>query len=332
MGAKIQDGPVTRGFDSYFGFHHSAKMETVIKDDKVIDEIPTIKMLKLLGAKAYQYIAEESQSEQPFFLYLALNSPHSPVVPSEKWQGKSGLGKYGDFVMETDHVVGRVIDALEEYDIAENTLLFVTSDNGCSYPAAKGKQLESEFGHYPSAQYRGSKSDIWEGGHRIPFFARWPGKIEPNTINDELICLNNLMATCAEITGSEIPENAGEDSFSILPLLLEEKISSKQNVVVHHSINGKFSIRKGNWKLELCPGSGGWTNPKDKKALENGLPEIQLYNLEKDAEEMTNVYEKYPEIVNDLTLELESIVAKGRSTKGKSQKNDVDVDIYKKEI
>lgn len=329
IGSKIEDGPITRGFDHYLGFHHSAKMETVIKDDKVIAEIPTIRILELLGDKASEYIANESKNEKPFFLYLALNSPHSPVVPSEKWQGKSGIGKYGDFVMETDHVVGRVIDALEEYGISENTLLFVTSDNGCSYPAAKGKKLEDEFGHFPSAQYRGSKSDIWEGGHRIPFFARWPGKIEANTINNELISLNNLMATCVDLTGTEIPENAGEDSFSILPLLLGDENSYQQDVVVHHSINGKFSVRKGQWKLEVCPGSGGWTNPRDEKAIELGLPEIQLYDLEKDAKEINNVSEKYPEIVKELTMELESVVIKGRSTPGSIQKNDVAVDISK---
>ena len=332
LGTKVADGPITRGFDTYYGFHHSAKMETVIKDDKVFDEIPTINMLGLLGDKACDYIAEESKNEQPFFMYLALNSPHSPVVPSEEWQGKSGLGSYGDFVMETDYIVGRVLKALEESGVEENTLVFVTSDNGCSYPASKGMKLENEFGHFPSAGYRGAKSDIWEGGHRIPFFSKWPGKIKPNTINHELISLNNLITTCAEITDFEIPENAGEDSFSILPLLLDKNNSNKQEIVVHHSINGKFSVRKGKWKLELCSGSGGWTEPKDSKAIEMKLPEIQLYDLEKDTQENNNVYEKYPEIVKKLILELESIVATGRSTDGRSQKNDVEVDIFKKGI
>lgn len=332
MGTKVLNGPITRGFDTYFGFHHSAKMETVINDDKVIDEMPVIRMLETLGDKACNYIVEKSQNSDPFFLYLALNSPHSPVVPSEKWQGKSGLGSYGDFVMETDHIVGRVLNTLIDYGIEKNTLVFVTSDNGCSYPAAKGEELESEYGHFPSAQYRGSKSDIWEGGHRIPFFAKWPAEIIPNTINNELISLNNLMATCADITDSEIPVNAGEDSFSILPLLMEQTNSYNQDAVVHHSINGKFSIRKGKWKLEFCPGSGGWTNPKDGKAREQGLPEIQLYDLEKDPEEKNNVYEEHLDLVEKLKTELEGIVTNGRSTPGTPQKNDVLVDIYKEEI
>lgn len=332
VGTIVPDGPVTRGFDSYYGFHHSAKMETVIEDDKVVDEVPTIKMLGLLGDKASNYIAVQSDNEQPFFLYLALNSPHSPVVPSEEWQGKSGLGIYGDFVMETDHVIGRIMKALEEHGLTENTLLFVTSDNGCSYPAARGKKLEDEFGHFPSAQYRGSKADIWEGGHRVPFFAKWPGKIEPGSQNDELISLNNLMATCAEITSVEIPENAGEDAFSILPLLLGQFDSAEQRAVVHHSVNGKFSVRKGKWKLEFCPGSGGWTKPRDGKARKMGLPEIQLYDLNVDPGEENNLYVQYPEIVEELTKELENIVANGHSTEGSPQKNEVDVDVFKKGI
>ena len=139
----------------------------------------------------------------------------------------------------------------------------------------------------------------------MPFFVRWPGKVSPGTKNEELVCLTDLMATCAEIIGSEIPENAGEDSFSILPLLLGKKNDYKHRAVVHHSAPGKFSIREGNWKLEFCPGSGGlWTSPTDEKARELGLPEIQLYNLEADEGEKDNVYKKYPEIVNKLTIEL----------------------------
>jgi arylsulfatase A-like enzyme len=332
IGSIVPDGPVSRGFDSYIGFHHSASMETVIEDDKVIDHMPPIKMLQFLGDNACNYIAEKAVDKEPFFLYLALNSPHSPVVPSEQWQGKSGMGQYADFVMETDFVVGRVINALKENGLDENTLVFFTSDNGCSYPAAKGNQLEEQFGHYPSARFRGSKSDIWEGGHRIPFMVRWPGKITPGTTNNELICLTSLMATCAEITGQTIPENAGEDSFSILPLLKDKNAESAYEVVVHHSIQGKFSIRKGKWKLEFCPGSGGWTNPNDVAARKNGLPEIQLYNLDLDIAEQNNVYKENPEIVEELTSKLQEVVEKGRSTEDAQQQNEVQVDIFKNDL
>ncbi|MCK0146201.1 arylsulfatase [Arenibacter sp. F26102] len=329
IGATVPDGPITRGFESYIGFHHSATMETVIKDDKVIDHMPPIRMLQFLGDHATRYIAEEATEKEPFFLYLALNSPHSPVVPSEEWQGKSGMGAYADFVMETDDVVGRVMKALEENGIAENTLVFFTSDNGCSYPVAKGQKLEKEYGHFPSAQFRGSKSDIWEGGHRVPFIVKWPGKIEANSTNDELICLTSLMATCAEIIGAALPGETAEDSYSILPLLNNKRAKSDYRYVVHHSINGKFSIRNRKWKLELTPGSGGWTAPNDRKAREMGLPEIQLYNMKKDEGETYNVYAQHPRVVKKLTNELKEIVENGRTTDGKLQANDVPVDIFK---
>ncbi|MBJ2174220.1 arylsulfatase [Aureibaculum sp. A20] len=329
LGAHVPNGPVSRGFDSYVGFHHSASMSTVIKDDKVIDHMRPVKMLKYLTDNATKYIADNSKKPEPFFMYLALNSPHSPVVPSEAWKGKSGMGDYVDFVMETDDAVGRVLKALEENGIADNTIVFFTSDNGCSYPVAKGKKLENEFGHYPSAEFRGSKSDIWEGGHRIPFVVRWLGKIESNSINNKLICQTNLMATCAEILGSTLDKKEGVDSYSILAMLKNKKAKTDYNLVVHHSINGKFSIRNKKWKLELTPGSGGWTDPRDPKAREQNLPEIQLYNMKKDKEETTNVYKKHPKLVKKMTEKLEHIVNNGRTTSGELQQNDVVVDIFK---
>jgi len=332
IGATVPNGPVSRGFDSYIGFHHSRVMQTVIKDDKVIDKMPPIKMLQFLGKHAIEYIAEESKSKEPFFMYLALNSPHSPVVPSKDWQGKSGMGAYADFVMETDDVVGQVLEALEKNGIADNTLVFFTSDNGCSAPVAKTGKLEKEFGHYPSANFRGYKSDIWEGGHRIPFMVKWPGKIEPNSINDKLICQTSLMATCAEIAGLNLDESEGVDSYSILPMLENKKAKTDYNLVVHHSINGKFSIRNKKWKLELTPGSGGWSNPTDNKAIKENYPDIQLYNMKKDPYETTNVYEKYPKVVEELTAELKKIVENGRTTPGEIQNNDVPVDIFKKGV
>lgn len=329
IGSTIPDGPTSRGFDTYIGFHHSASMKTVIKDDKVIDHMPPVEMLQFLGDNATSYIEEKAKEKQAFFLYLALNSPHSPVVPSKPWQGKSGMGLYADFVMETDYVVGRVINALKENGISENTLVFFTSDNGCSFPVAKGHKLEKEFGHYPSANFRGAKSDIWEGGHRIPFMVSWPGKIKANSQSDELICLTNLMATCAELTGFTLADTEGADSFSILPILLKNKAKNSQNAVVHHSINGKFSLRKEKWKIVFASGSGGWSGPTDPKAREMGLPEIQLYNMKRDAEETTNVYHKYPKVVKQLSAALKEIVENGRSTSGKKLQNDVPVDMYK---
>ncbi|GAL81898.1 sulfatase family protein [Algibacter lectus] len=331
IGSTVPNGPVSRGFDSYIGFHHSRVMKTVIKNDKVVDKMEPVKMLQFLADQAEDYIVKESKNNTPFFMYLALNSPHSPVVPSKAWQGKSGMGDYADFVMETDDVVGRVLEALKANGIEDNTLVFFTSDNGCSYPVAKVGKLENEFGHYPSADFRGYKSDIWEGGHRIPFMVRWPEHIEANSINDKLICQTSLMATCAEITGLNMDDNTGVDSYSILPMLKNKKAKTDYNLVVHHSIHGKFSIRNKKWKLELTPGSGGWSNPTDNKARKENLPEIQLYNMKTDAEETTNVYKKHPRVVAKLTKKLKHIVENGRTTSGKPQENDVPVDLYKTE-
>lgn len=329
IGSTIPDGPVTRGFDYFIGFHHSAAMESLIENDKVVAHRQPVEMLQLLAKSAKEYITTQSAKSQPFFLYLALNSPHSPVVPSEKWRGKSGMGSYADFVMETDDVVGQVLDVLKANDLEHNTLVFFTSDNGCSYPVARGHVLEKEYGHYASANLRGSKADIWDGGHRIPFIVRWTGRIEPNSQNDALICQTSLMATCAEILGVRLPDNAGEDSYSILPMLLNKRHKSPYKYVVHHSIHGKFSIRDQKWKLELTPGSGGWTKPTDVEARQQGLPDIQLYDMEQDEEESNNVYAKYPSVVKKLTRVLEEVVENGRSTPGERQANDVVVDIYK---
>ena len=329
IGATVSNGPITRGFDSYIGFHHSRDMQTVVKNDKVIDKIPPIQMLQFLGNHAEAYIENAASKEEPFFMYLALNSPHSPVVPSKEWQGKSGMGAYADFVMETDFVVGRVLNALKENGIEDNTLVFFTSDNGCSAPVSKAKKLEKEYGHYPSADLRGYKSDIWEGGHRVPFIVSWSGVIEANSENDKLICQTNLMATCAEIIGLDLQDNEGVDSYSILPMLKNKKSKTDYKLVVHHSINGKFSIRNKKWKLELTPGSGGWSVPNDKAAIKKGLPNIQLYNMIEDKAETTNVYKAYPKVVKKLTKALIDIVESGRTTCGDNQQNDVEVDIYK---
>ena len=329
IGAIVPDGPITRGFDSYIGFHHSRVMKTVVKNDKVIDMMDPKKMLQFLASETEEYIAKAATKKEPFFLYLALNSPHTPILPSKKWQGKSGMTPYADYVMETDAVVGRVLKALEKSGISDNTLVIFTSDNGCSFPATKGNELEQKFGHYPSANFRGAKSDIWDGGHRIPFMVRWPGHIEANSSSDQLICLSNLMATCADIVGLNIPDTAGEDSYSILPILKNKKAKTDYKLVVHHSINGKFSLRSKKWKLELTPGSGGWSNPTDAKAIKEDLPNVQLYNMKKDEEETTNLYAKYPKRVKRMTEELVQLVEKGRTTSGLKQNNDVAVDIFK---
>jgi hypothetical protein len=329
LGAITYDGPVTRGFDEFFGYHHSKTINTVFKNDRVTQIIEPIDLLPTLVKHSTQYITERSQAEQPFFLYLALNSPHTPIVPSKEWQGKSGLGDYADYVMETDWAVGEVLATLEKVGVADNTLVFFTSDNGCS-PRAKVDQLEAQ-GHFPSELRRGYKSDIWDGGHRIPFIARWPGRIKSDTRSDQLICLNNLMATCADILGTKLPDNAGEDSVSILPALLGTAKAESHEAVVHHSINGSFAIRQGNWKLELCADSGGWSDPKPGSPAAKKLPDSQLYDIKNDIGETKNLQAEHPEEVVRLTKLLEEIIVNGRSTPGSKQANDVPIKIRKKE-
>ena len=184
------------------------------------------------------------------------------------------------------------------------------------------------MGHFPSAQYRGYKSDVWDGGHRIPFIVRWPGVTKRGSSCSQTVCLSDLMATSADILGKELPDNAGEDSVSIYPLLRGEDRPVRRHVV-HHSITGKFAIRSGKWKLVLCAGSGGWTFPKDDEATEKGLPAIQLYDMEADPGERANLEAECPHVVGDLVSVLERLVADGRSTPGSRQTNDVGVDIWK---
>jgi arylsulfatase A-like enzyme len=229
--------------------------------------------------------------------------------------------------METDDAIGRVIRAIDQQGLAENTLVIVTSDNGCS-PQAKFDELLAK-GHNPSHVFRGTKADAYDGGHRIPFIARWPAQVKAGTQSDQTLCLTDLMATCAGIIGVDLPDNAGEDSVSLLPALLGKADHPLREAVVHHSINGSFAIRKGDWKLLLCPGSGGWSKPRPVADDTSELPLVQLYNLAADVGEQQNLQHEHPEIVKELTALLDKYVAEGRSTPGAPQRNAVDVDVWK---
>lgn len=321
IGAIIPDGPVHRGFDYYHGFHHARNMEAVIEDDRVIEHDDVINMLPRLTKKAVQYVDSRAGKDQPFFLYLPLGSPHTPIVPSPEWQGRSGLGKYGDFVMQTDNVVGEVTAALQKNGMADNTLLIFTSDNGCS-KAAGIPELAAK-GHLVSAHLRGSKADIWDGGHRIPFIVRWPGKINPGTTSDQLICLVDFFASAAEIIGESTPERSCEDSVSFLPALSGEKIQTTRNGVIHHSFSGHFAYRKDKWKLILARGSGGWTSPKENQVAADA-PRAQLYDLAADPGERSNLYLQKPDVAEDLLAALKKDVSRGRSTDGDESGNDVE--------
>ena len=344
----IRNGPNSVGFDYYFGISASLDMPpfVFIENDRVTS-LPTVEktwvrkgpaapdfeamdVLPTLTNKAIGYLnakAGDARAGKPFFLYLPLNSPHAPILPTPQWQGKSGLNAYGDFVMETDDCVGQILAALDKLDLAANTLVIFTSDNGCS-PVANIPEMESK-GHFANFHFRGAKADIWDGGHRIPFLARWPGKVKAGAQCDQLICLTDLLATCADLMQAKLPDNAGEDSVSILPALLGAETAPLREAVVHHSINGSFSIRQGRWKLELCSGSGGWSAPKPGSKEAKTLPPVQLYDLSADIGEKENVQGLHPDVVARLTRLLEKYVSDGRSTPGEAQKNDAPIDLWK---
>lgn len=342
---SITDGPITRGFDSYFGISASLDMPpfAFIENDRFTEPLTTTKkwqrsgpaaasfeavdVLPTFTRKAVEFITKQAKTEKPFFLYMPLNAPHTPIVPSKEWAGKSSLGKYGDFVMETDWAVGEVLAALDKTGMGGNTLVILTSDNGCS-KAAGIPQLQSQ-GHYPSGDMRGSKADIFDGGHRIPFIARWPDKTKAGSRSAQTVCLTDLIATCADILGAKLPENAGEDSVSILPAMLGTDKSPLHEAVVHHSINGSFAIRQGKWKLELCADSGGWSDPKPASNEAKELPDTQLYDLGEEIAETKNLQAQHPEEVIRLTKLLEQIIANGRSTPGGKQANDAKIQIRK---
>jgi arylsulfatase A-like enzyme len=328
IGWRVVGGPTTRGFDYFYGFPLSRTMSTVIENDQVVDDFPPRKMLPTLAERAAQYVHRRAASNEgaPFFLYLALNAPHGPIVPSKRFQGKTGLGKFADFVHQTDWAAGQVLKALEETGLAGNTLVIFTSDNGTSAGLAKVRQLQKK-GHDANALVRGYKSDIWDGGHRVPFVARWPGVIEPGSQCDELICLNDIMATAADVLDVKLADGEAVDSVSILPLLRGSKQPVRQSVI-HHSFTGRFAIRKGDWKLALCAGSGGWTL-KDNQARRKGLPQVQLYNMHEEIGEQRNLYDQRPHLVRELVDDLQQDVTAGRTTPGPDQSNAQAVNIWK---
>ncbi len=264
--------------------------------------------LEILADKAVGFTHNQSK-DKPFFLYFPLTAPHTPWLPSNEFRGRSGAGDYGDFVTQTDAVVGRVMKALDDARLGADTLMIFTSDNGAHWLPGE----IDKFGHRANGPWRGQKADIWEGGHRVPFIARWQGRIKPNTVSDELICLTDLMATIAEVIGVAPPKNAAEDSYNILPALLGEKRKRPiREAIAHHSVDGTFAIRQEEWKLALGLGSHGFSDPRtiDPKP---GEPAGQLYNLKEDPGEKNNLWLQKPEIVARLTALLEKHQRDGRS-------------------
>jgi arylsulfatase A-like enzyme len=353
----IADGPTTRGFSYYFGTdvpnyppycfiedsrtvglpsvpqgtreEHFNRIGPAVSGWKMVDILPE------LTRRAVRYIEEKSKasSRQPFFLYMALTSPHYPVVPSSEFVGKSGAGSWGDFVAQTDWSVGQVIDALERAGVAEDTLVIFTSDNGpeiIEVPSGAYENLE-RYGHASMGNLRGVKRDAWEGGHRVPLLVRWPGRVARGAVSDDVVCLVDFMATAAALVGEKLPDNSGEDSYNLLPVLTAAKPARPvREATVLQSGFGKFALRKGDWVFIDAP--TGSDNAKQEKQ-ESGFNRArgyskhdqpgELYNLRQDPTQHRNVYSEHPEIVRDLKELLERYKRNGRSTPGAAQQNDV---------
>jgi arylsulfatase A-like enzyme len=261
--------------------------------------------------RAEQYIQQQTShhADQPYFLYFPTPSPHTPHFQREPFRGASRAGVYGDYVVEHDWSVGRILAAIDRSGQRDNTLVIITSDNGCHCEPIR---LWEDYGHKGNYIYRGQKSDAWDGGHRIPFIVRWPDRVAAGLSCSQAICLTDLMATSAAMNDVQLPADAGEDSVNILPYLKGEQVVRLREGVVHHSLDGKFALRKGSWKLVECKGSGGWTLPEEKVQVD--APPLQLYNMDNDPEEQHNLYREHPELVKELQAILDRYRSNPRST------------------
>lgn len=317
-GQPAKGGPVDCGFESYFGDDvPNFPPYTWFENDRVV-EAPSVPkpegifgnpglmvpdwsleaVMPTLTRRAVDYI--EGAGDEPFFLYFPLTAPHTPIVPTEDFRGMSQAGEYGDYVCEVDWCIGQVMAALERRGIAEETLLVFTSDNG---PERFAWDCIREYGHYSMGPLRGIKRDVWEGGHRVPYIARWPGVVNAGSVCGHITMLGDLMATCADIAGAELPVDVGEDSVSILPLLRSEAPEGVRDFVVHHSMRGRFAIRRGDWVF-IDDATGADMPEPEWFAAERGYRAHaypgELYDLGDDLTERQNRYGQRPEIVDEL--------------------------------
>ena len=287
-----------------------------IKGD-IADDFVHEQVLPTFVEKSVEFIKDNANKDQPFFLYVPLPSPHNPVLPIEPWKGTSNINGYADFVMMIDALMGKIFETVKAQGIEKNTMVIFTSDNGCASTA--DVPTLKEKGHNPSYFYSGLKGSYLEGGHRVPFLVKWPGVVPPNSESDATICTTDFMATCADLVNYSLKENEGEDSYSMLPLL-KGKSSYNRTSTVHHSKTGVFAVRQGNWKLVLLPNSGVAGSGKPAK-IKQILPDYLLFNLEKDVKEKNNVAEEYPDKLEELKNILIQEINQGRSTPGTPQQN-----------
>lgn len=338
-------GPKDFGFDYSFGTAGSAEMNpaafiennrvTVIptltsdeamekygewygRDDNIIAEGYTMdQLVPTLSDKACTFVetATRTRPDQPFFLYYAMTSPHNPIVPNPEFTGKSEAGAYGDFVVETDHHVGRILDKLADLGIEKNTLIFFTSDNGPvnrtkGYPEKWVRGDTAIYGHDSTGPFRGWKAGLGEGGHRVPFFVRWPGVITSGETCSTTIVFNDLLPTVVEMSGGTLDRNTAEDGRSFYAALTgASRPESFHEAIVHNQSDGTFAIREGAFKLTV-------KGPKTKgDLLDDAFPvsSFALYDLSEDVEEIANLSREYPDKVTEMHALLKRIVRDGRS-------------------
>ncbi len=342
---EIQNGPNAKGFDYYFGIPASLDMApyVFVENNRVVTvpdrTLSPEKGLRLLHGgpagkgfsleeclpelfrKAITYIDSRKQSQEPFFLYMPITAPHTPVLPAAEYVGKTPLGDYGDFVYMVDDLVGKLVQALDDNGQLDNTIIVFTSDNGCA-PYVNVTDLETK-GHYPSYRYRGYKSDIYEGGHRIPLLVSWQGHIK-QAEDSSLVCLTDFYRTFAEMTGAEVKDEEAVDSYSIWPILNGTGRSLRKDMI-YESGEGYLSLRSAEYKLVFHGGSGGWGYPRKPEDLAK-LPSLQLFNLDADCHEENNLVElpNYSDLVSEMSERARNYITNGRSTPGKPVKNDTD--------
>lgn len=334
----LSPGPRAHEFDYYFGIPASLDMiPYVYVENEQVVELPTdsvgpsgyeyggpywrpgpiapsfkhIDVLPDITEKAVTYIDERASDADtpPFFLYFPLPAPHTPWLPTDEFIGTSSAGEYGDFTVQVDHTVGQVLEALERNGFTDNTLIIVASDNGSFWI----QEDIDRYDHLSNLDLRGIKADIHEGGHRVPLIARWPGTIPAGSVNDDIVSLTDFLATFADILDIDLADNEGEDSYSLFPIMQDASNSSfGRDHAIHHSSEGMFAIRKGDWKLIEGRGSGGFTAPRFIDPAP-GEPAGQLYNLRADLQETQNLYLENPEVVEELTALLNQYRDEGRS-------------------
>jgi arylsulfatase A-like enzyme len=345
----IPDGPIHRGFDQFFGTVCCPTTDWLyawIDGDRIpvpptglLDRSPLPKhpfafdnrrgMIApdfdleevdlVFLEKSREFLEEhvKASPERPFFVFHSAQAVHLPSFPADRFKGRTDAGPHGDFIFEMDHVVGELMTTLERLGVANNTLVMFSSDNGPEVSTTF--HMRNDYQHDGARPWRGMKRDQWEGGHRVPFIARWPGKIKPSGTTDETVCLTDVMATCAAIVDFPLPNDAAEDSFNLLPVLTgEQRDQPVRRYTLHQTIKLELAIRRGPWKYLDHHGSGG-NDYSGKHLKPYALPEKapdapgQLYHLDTDPGETTNLYFEHPEIVKELKSKLEEYKQSGRS-------------------